>query len=253
MTRLAASFGDMDPIPPVVWPRHVSGFDPAAQPVIPVPELPELSVATLQLPFIRKAFAQDVSWQVEPVFTNYFDLDISGHDDITPAAVCIPLLERADGLHVLFTRRSANLYSHAGQICFPGGRIEASDADYVQAALRETWEEVGVEPRFIELIGSQPSFLTSTRYTMKPVIGVLRPGFTLTPDRGEVAEIFEVPLASLLSPSTHRLHEIRPEDGGPRYFFSVSWRDYFIWGATAALVRNLYHYLAAAEAAGVSQ
>lgn len=242
----------MDPIPPIVWPRHVSGFDPAAQPVIPVPSLPELSSASLRLPFIRRAFSQAVSWQVEPVFTNYFDLDTSGHSDITPAAVFIPLLERPGGLHVLFTRRAANLYSHAGQICFPGGRIETSDADYVQAALRETWEEVGVEPRFVELIGSQPSFLTSTRYTMKPVIGVLRPGYTLTPDRGEVDEIFEVPLASLLNPALHRLHQIRPQEGLPRHFFSVSWGDYFIWGATAALIRNLYHYLAAAEAAGIS-
>lgn len=251
--RQAAIIGDMDPIPPIVWPRHVSGFDPAAQPTIAVPRLPELSASSLQLPFIRKAFSQPVSWQVEPVFTNYFDLDTSGHSDITPAAVCIPLLERPDGLRVLFTRRSANLYSHAGQICFPGGRIEPSDADYMQAALRETWEEVGVEPRFIELIGSQPSFLTSTRYTMKPVIGVLRPGYTLTPDHSEVAEIFDVPLTSLLSPALHRLHEIRPEDGLPRHFFSVSWGDYFIWGATAALIRNLYHYLAAAEAAGLSE
>ena len=237
----------MDPIPPIVWPRHVSGFDPAAQPVIPVAELPELSPATLRLPFIRRAFAQPVPWQVEPVFTNYFDLDTSAHSDITPAAVFIPLLERADGLRVLFTRRAAHLYSHAGQICFPGGRIEATDADYVQAALRETWEEVGVESRFVELIGSQPSFLTSTRYTMKPVIGALRPGYTLRPDRREVDEIFEVPLATLLSPALHRLHEIRPQDGLPRHFFSVSWGDYFIWGATAALLRNFYHYLSAAE------
>lgn len=241
----------MDPIPPVVWPRHVSGFDPAAQPVIPVAALPELASGSLSLSFIRQAFSQPVSWQVEPVFTNYFDLDTSAHSDITPAAVFIPLLERSNGLHVLFTRRSPHLYSHAGQICFPGGRIEASDADYIQAALRETWEEVGVEPRFIELIGSQPSFLTSTRYTMKPVIGVLRPGYTLTPDRSEVEEIFEVPLATLLSPALHRLHEIRPQDGLPRHFFSVSWGDYFIWGATAALIRNLYHYLAAAESAGI--
>lgn len=241
----------MDSLPPIVWPKHVSGFDPTIQPVIPLPGSPELSPATLQLAFIRQAFSQPVAWQVEPVFTHYFDLDTSAYSDITPAAVFIPLLERPEGLHVMFTRRSAHLYSHAGQICFPGGRIESSDADYIQAALRETWEEVGVEPRFVELIGSQPSFLTSTRYTMKPVIGVLRPGYTLTPDRSEVEEIFEVPLASLLSPSLHRLHEIRPQEGLPRHFFSISWGEYFIWGATAALIRNLYHYLAAAESAGL--
>lgn len=241
----------MDPIPSVVWPRHVAGFDPAAQPVVEVSRLPALSDGTLRLPFIRRAFAQPVPWQVEPVFTSFFDRDTSGRSDITPAAVFIPLLERPDGLHVMFTRRSAHLYNHAGQICFPGGRIEPTDADYIQAALRETWEEVGVEPRFVELIGSQPSFLTSTRYTMKPVIGVLRPGYTLMPDRSEVEEVFEVPLSALLNPALHRLHQIRPKEGPPRYFFSVSWGDYFIWGATAALVRNLYHYLAAAETSGL--
>ncbi len=241
----------MDSIPPIVWPRHVAGFDPASQPVIASAPLPQLAAKTLELPFIRRAFSTPVSWQVEPVFTKYFDLDTSGHSDITPAAVFIPLVERSGELSVMFTRRAAHLYNHAGQICFPGGRIEPDDADYIQAALRETWEEVGVEPRFVELLGTQPSFLTSTRYTMKPVIGVLRPGYVLRPDRSEVDEIFEVPLAKLLDPSLHRLHEIRPTDGLPRYFFSVSWGDYFIWVATAALIRNLYHYLAAAESSGV--
>ena len=241
----------MDQIPPIVWPRHVSGFDPVVQPVISTPALPELSPASLQLSFIRQAFALDIPWQVEPVFTGYFDLDTSGHADIRAAAVFIPLVERGDGLHVMLTRRSAHLFSHAGQICFPGGRIESTDDGFVDAALRETWEEVGIERQYVELIGSHPSFLTSTRYTMKPVIGVLRDGYQIVPDQSEVAEVFEVPLSVLLSPAQHRLHEIRPEDGTPRYFFSVTWREYFIWGATAALIRNLYHYLAAAEASGL--
>lgn len=241
----------MDPLPPIVWPKHVHGFDPETQPLISLPPLPELAPSTLQLPFIRKAFAETFAWEVEPVFTNYFDLDTSAHSDIRPAAVCILFVERPDGLHVLFTRRSVKLFNHAGQICFPGGRIEPTDADYVQAALRETWEEVGVEPRYVELIGSQPSFLTSTRYTMKPVVGLLKSGYTLEPDHSEVAEIFKVPLRFLLDPSVHRLHEIRPDQGAPRYFFSMAWGDYFIWGATAALIRNLYHYLAAAERSGI--
>lgn len=241
----------MKRLPPVEFPRHTSGFDPTAQPVIASPQLPQLAPGTLGLPFIRRAFSTRFTWQVEPVFTNLFDLDTTGRADIRQAAVFIPLVERPDGVHVMFTRRAAHLYNHAGQICFPGGRIEDTDPDFVQAALRETWEEVGVEPRFIELIGTQPSFLTSTRYTMKPVIGALRPGYTLVPDRSEVEEIFEVPIATLLNPQLHRLHEIRPTDGLPRHFFSVSWGNYFIWGATAALIRNMYHYLAAAEASGL--
>lgn len=241
----------MEILPPLAWPRHSRDFDPEAQPVVPLPALRGLAPSTLQLPFIRKAFATQFSWQVEPIFRDHFDLDTSAYRDIIPAAVCIPLLERAEGLHVLFTRRSSRLDNHAGQICFPGGRIEPTDTSFVEAALRETWEEIGVEPRYIELIGAHPSFLTSTRYTMKPMIGVLQPGFSLRPDQREVAEIFEVPLSFLLDPAQHRLHEIREPDGGARHFFSVSWGDYFIWGATAALVRNLYHHLAAAEAAGL--
>ena len=155
----------MDSIPPIVWPRHIVGFDPETQPVLAVPELPKLASTTLQLPFIRKAFERKFQWQVEPVFTEYFDLDTSAHSDIRPAAVCIPLLERPGGLHVLFTRRSARLYNHAGQICFPGGRIELTE-DYIQAALRETWEEVGVEPRFIELIGSHHKIETAKKFNV---------------------------------------------------------------------------------------
>jgi len=241
----------MDSSSPLILPRHVDGFDPAAQPIVPMPREPELASSTLQLPFIRRAFAKDIPWEVEPLFMDHFDLDTSGQSEITPAAVLIPLIEREKELHVLLTRRSAHLYSHAGQICFPGGRIESTDAGYIEAALRETWEEVGVEPRYIELLGSQPSFLTSSGYTMKPIIGVLRPGYQLKADRSEVAEIFEVPLATLLSPNQHKLHQIRPQDGGPRKFFSITWQKYFIWGATAALIRNLYHYLAAAEASGL--
>jgi|SRR5690606_57873 len=246
-------FGDMETLPPLAWPRHTRDFDPEAQPVIPVPALPRLSATTLSLPFIRKAFSASFPWQVEPVFHDHFDLDTSAFPDIIPAAVCIPLVQQTDGLHVLFTRRSAKLYNHAGQICFPGGRIESTDTSYVEAAVRETWEEIGVEPRFVEFIGSQPSFLTSTRYTMKPMIGLLQQGYRLVPDHREVAEIFEVPLDFLLDPAHHRLHEIREEDGSVRHFFSVSWGDYFIWGATAALIRNLYHYMAAAEAAGLAE
>src|SRR5690606_16186436 len=135
----------MDSLPPLVWPRHVSGFDSAAQPVVSGPSLPKLAAGTLRLPFIRRAFSLSIPWKVEPVFTELFDLDTSGRTDVTQAAVFIPLVDRPNGLHVMFTRRAAHLYNHAGQICFPGGRIESTDVDPVQAALRETWEEVGVE------------------------------------------------------------------------------------------------------------
>lgn len=223
-------------------------FDPMVQPVVAGQVLQPLSAASLQLDFIRQAFGRPIQWQVEPIFNGSFDKDFSHRTDVVQAAVFFPLIERPSGLHVLFTRRASHLYDHAGQISFPGGRIEASDRDAIAAALRETYEEIGVGPQFIQLIGTQPSYLTSTRFTMKPVIGQILPGFTITPDLSEVAEVFEVPLSVLMDTTMHRLHKARLPDGGYRYYFSISWQSYFIWGATAALIRNFYHYLAAAQA-----
>lgn len=227
----------------------VPGFDPQTQPIVEAPrDLLPLGNTALQLDFIQQAFRDDIAWSVEPVFTESFQADTLELNGVVQAAVFFPLVQRLDGLHVIFTRRASHLYDHAGQICFPGGRIEKSDGTPVAAALRETQEEIGVSPEFIQLIGTQPGFLTSTRFTMKPVIGYLTSGFTLRPDETEVAEIFEVPLAFLMDPAHHYLHKANLPDGGHRYYFSMPWGSYFIWGATAALIRNFYHFLAAAEA-----
>lgn len=226
----------------------VPGFDPQTQPIVPLSDtLLPLSNAAMQLDFIREAFNSRIDWQVEPVFTESFQADSLDLIGIIQAAVFVPLVQRADGLYLLFTRRASHLYDHAGQICFPGGRIEDSDQDAVAAALRETREEIGVSSEYIQLIGTQPGFLTSTRFTMKPVIGYVRPGFTIRPDLTEVAEVFEVPLSFLMDPSHHFLHRAHLPDGGHRFYFSMPWKDYFIWGATAALIRNFYHFLSAAE------
>lgn len=226
-----------------------AGFDPQAQPIVAVShELPPLRNETLQLDFIRLAFRRPVAWQVEPIFTESFQIDAQAPcDEITRAAVCLPLVQRQEGLHVILTRRSLHLSDHGGQIAFPGGRIETFDAGPIDAALRETYEEIGVSREFIQILGTQPGFLTSTRFAMKPVIAYVVPGFTLNPEASEVAEVFEVPLAFLMDPKHHMLHRANLPDGGHRYYFSMHWRDYFIWGATAALLRNFYHYLSAAE------
>jgi 8-oxo-dGTP pyrophosphatase MutT (NUDIX family) len=227
----------------------VPSFDPQTQPVVPNGVLPPLADASISLDFICKAFSSDISWQVEPVFSHSFHTDDQlTQKGIIQAAVFFPLVQRPSGLSVLFTRRASHLYDHAGQISFPGGRIEPRDLSAAAAALRETEEEIGVASEFIQLIGTQPSFLTSTRFTMKPVIGFIRPGFTITPDETEVAEVFEVPLSVLMDVSQHRLHRANLPDGGHRFYFSITWQSYFIWGATAALIRNFYHYLAAAQA-----
>lgn len=224
-----------------------TGFDPQTQPVVPSKVLPPLAPSSIDLEFICSAFQSSIQWQVEPVFVDAFNETALDRPDITKAAVFFPLVQRPLGLHVLFTRRASHLYDHAGQICFPGGRIEPSDADAIAAAVRETQEEIGVGPEFIQLIGTQPGFLTSTRFTMKPIIGLLRPGFSITPDITEVAEVFEVPLSVLMDPRLHRLHRAELPGGGHRFYFSITWQSYFIWGATAALIRNFYHYLAAAQ------
>jgi 8-oxo-dGTP pyrophosphatase MutT (NUDIX family) len=226
----------------------VAGFDPQSQPIVASAPLQPLARPALQLDFICSAFGCTVDWQVEPIFSDSFRLEVQKYAGIRQAAVFVPLVQRPDGLHVVFTRRASHLYDHAGQISFPGGRIEASDSDAVAAALRETQEEIGVDPKYIQLIGTQPSFLTSTGFAMKPVIGALLPGFIITPDTAEVAEVFEVPLSVLMDPAQHRLHEAELPGGGHRFYFSITWKSYFIWGATAALVRNLYHYLSAAQA-----
>ena len=244
-------------IPPCrVRPVVKLSFDPQAQPVIaPNLVLNPLPDSALQADFITQAFSRNIEWQVEPVFAKDFlvhrdpetGLLLPDHSGMIPAAVFFPLIQRENGLHVLFTRRTDHLTSHAGQICFPGGRIELHDADVIAAALRETHEEVGIGPDYIELIGTQPGFITSTGYTMQPVIGLVKPGFVVQPDQSEVAEVFEVPLSYLMDPRQHQLHQATLPDGRQRLYFSMPWNNYFIWGATAALVRNFYHYLAAAH------
>ena len=160
-------------------------------------------------------------------------------------------MPRADGLHVLLTRRTAHLREHPGQISFPGGRIESHDADAAAAALRETQEEVGVNAAQVDVIGQLPTYSTITRFVVTPVIGLVTPPVTLALDTFEVDEAFEVPLSFLMTPAHHRRHVFEFE-GERRQFLSMPWqgvgadgveREYFIWGATAAMLRNLYGFL----------
>ena len=226
----------------------VPGFDPQAQPLVSQSQsLLPLHNETLQLDFIQEAFRHRIDWHVEPVFTDSFRAEACKLQNIIQAAVFFPLVPRPDGMYVLLTRRATHLSNHAGQISFPGGRIERSDSGAIAAALRETREEIGVGAEYIRLLGTHPGFLTTTRFIMKPVIGYIRPGFSIHAEPTEVAEVFEVPLSFLLDPAHHNLHRAQLPEGGHRLYFSIPWGSYFIWGATAALIRNLYHHLAAAQ------
>lgn len=161
---------------------------------------------------------------------------------LTPAAVLVPIINRGPVMTVLLTRRTDTLPDHAGQISFPGGRIEADDASAEAAALRETEEEVGLDRRHVDVLGRLDDYVTGTGFAVTPVVGMIEPPFDLTPQADEVAEAFEVPLAFLLDPANHQRHE-RIINGRDRHFYAMPYHDYFIWGATAGMLINLYRRL----------
>ncbi len=155
-----------------------------------------------------------------------------------PAAVLVPIVERPGGATVLLTRRADHLHDHAGQISFPGGRVEDYDAHLVATALRETEEEIGLTRDHVDVVGRLDIYRTITGYAVTPVVGFVRPGFSLELDRFEVAEAFEVPLEFLIDPANHQRHtgEVR---GVQRHWYAVPYGDYYIWGATAGMIINL--------------
>ena len=161
---------------------------------------------------------------------------------LTPAAVLVPLVTRERGSSVLLTKRTDHLHHHPGQISFPGGRVEAADTSPIDTALRETQEEIGLDRRHVELIGTLPDYLTGTGFRVTPVVGLVTPPFELTLDAFEVAEAFEVPLSHFLDPANHEQHSIVHE-GRLRQFHAMPYQGYFIWGATAGIIMSLYRVL----------
>lgn len=162
------------------------------------------------------------------------------------ASVLIPLIMRDEGLSLLLTHRTAHLNNHAGQISFPGGRVEAIDATSIETALREAQEEIGLDRQHVEVIGSLPQYRTGTGYDVTPVIALVQPPFSLTPDTFEVASIFEVPLSFLMDANNHQRRSVElPNGAGIRTFYAIPYQQHFIWGATAGMLRNLFHLLRA--------
>ena len=159
-----------------------------------------------------------------------------------PAAVLAPIIKRPDGWTMLFTQRAEETPAHPGQISFPGGRVQESDADAVDTALRETLEEIGLERRFIEPLGAWDQYETGTGFRITPVVGLVDPGFELKLDPREVASVFEAPLSFLFDPANHerRTGEWR---GYKRHYYAMPYGDRFIWGATAGMIRALYERL----------
>ncbi|WP_077038193.1 CoA pyrophosphatase [Pelomonas sp. KK5] len=206
--------------------------------------LPAVPADRLTPDALRSRFADPPLWQ--PEFPG--DGGVFANKPPAAASVLIPLVMRPEGVTVLLTKRTDHLRAHAGQISFPGGRAEPDDADPRATALRETLEEIGLEARFIDIIGSLPLYATVTSFHVTPIIALVSPGFTLALDGFEVAEAFEVPLAFLMDPSQHQRRRFE-FDGGTRHFLSMPWveggTEYFIWGATASMLRNLYRFLSA--------
>lgn len=162
------------------------------------------------------------------------------------AAVLIPLVMRDEGLSLLLTHRAAHLNNHAGQISFPGGRVEATDGSSIETALRETQEEIGLDRRHVEVIGALPQYRTATGYDVTPVIALIQQPFVLTPDPIEVASIFEVPLSFLMDAKNHQRRSLElPNGAGTRTFYAMPYQQHFIWGATAGMLRNLFHLMRA--------
>ena len=229
-------------------PAMALSFDPEQLPIVGVDDhLPALTAAVLRSDAVRQRFLMPPVWTPEIRKEPRFNAREPAH-----ASVLVALVER-DELTVLLTQRTDHLHDHPGQISFAGGRVEPTDADATTTALREAHEEIGLEASFVDVLGAMPTYTTGTGFIVTPIVALVRPGFAVNPDPFEVADVFEVPLSFLMNPANHRRHAIEV-DGARREFLSMPWdevnaqgqpRRFFIWGATAAMLRNLYRFLAA--------
>ncbi|HEX2891206.1 CoA pyrophosphatase [Vineibacter terrae] len=174
------------------------------------------------------------------------DFALNGADrppaDLRPAAVLVPLVDRASGLTVLLTQRTADMPSHAGQIAFPGGGRRVGDPDLIATALRETEEEIGVGRNLVDIVGLMDNYVTGSGFLITPVVGFVQPRFELKPDPREVADVFEVPLDFFLDPANHHIHS-RTWQGRERRYYAMPYGERYVWGATAGMIKNLWRIL----------
>ena len=163
---------------------------------------------------------------------------VAREQPVRPAAVLIPVVDHPEPT-VLLTQRAAHLNEHAGQISFPGGKIDATDASPLNAALREAEEEIGLKRDFIDPVGYLDLYATGFGFRILPTVARVRPGFTLTINHSEVDDAFEVPLSFLMNPANHQVHS-KEFRGMERFYYAMPFAERYIWGATAGILRVLY-------------
>lgn len=218
-------------------------FDPRAVPAIGIDShLPPVGHEALAALALRERFRAPPAWEPE------IRTEVKFSDrELAKASVLVPLVMR-ERLTVLLTERTTHLSTHSGQVAFPGGKRDDTDPDAAHTALREAQEEIGLQPGLVEVIGELPVYRTGSQFLITPVVALVRPEHKLTLNAFEVADAFEVPLEFLMNPAHHRRHAYEWA-GTRREWFSMPYMDgnaeRFIWGATAAMLRNFYRFLAA--------
>lgn len=232
------------------------GFDPRDIPwTVQQGPWPALLAEKLQAEHLKRIFQNPPAWtpevKREPTLGDRLP---------QAAAVLMPIVLRGpqgSDPHLLLTQRTRHLSSHAGQIAFPGGKVDEDDTSIEHTALREAEEEVGLSPQFVEILGTLPSYVTGTSFHITPVVGLVSPDHSITPNPHEVDAVFEIPLAFLMNPANHRYHQWDRE-GVSRQWYSMPYletssdpatapTERYIWGATAGMIRNFYRFLLAAN------
>ncbi|WP_265517003.1 CoA pyrophosphatase [Nitratireductor luteus] len=199
--------------------------------------------------FRRRAAAQDPDVDGDDYGDHRLNPDLKHmivRDGLHDAAVLVPVVDHGDEATLILTQRAEKLRAHSGQIALPGGRIDPTDVSPEHAALREAEEEIGLEPERIDVVGRMPDYVTGSGYRIRPVLSVVRPGFSLKLNPDEVDAAFEVPLSFLMDPGNHR-RESRLWQSRERFYYTMPYGDRFIWGVTAGILRTLYERLYADE------
>lgn len=234
----------IDPSIPAETPlSKLPNFDPRAVPIVGVDgHLPAVPGHALAPAAIRQRFAQPPVWEPEVWAERKF-----AEREPARASVLVPIVMRERPM-VLLTERTTHLSTHSGQVAFPGGKRDATDVDDADTALREAEEEIGLTRDYAEVVGAMPTYTTGTQFIITPVVALVRPDYPLVLNAFEVADAFEVPLDFLMNPAHHRRHRIEWA-GATREWFSMPYADgeteRFVWGATAAMLRNFYRFLSA--------